>query len=53
MEFLQWLSEVGTNEWVRNFISNNNIILTALSGGGFLGLRKFLNRGKNDDQGTM
>ena len=46
MEFLQWLSDVGTNEWISNFVSNNNLILSGLGLGGGVGIKKWWdNRG--------
>ena len=50
VEFIQFLSIVGTNEWVSGFIANNNLILTALFGGGGFGIYKRFRQGKNDSK---
>ena len=51
MDILMWLAETGTNQWVTDFIANNNIILTILFGGGGLGIYK--RKKKNGNQGKV
>ena len=48
VEFITYLSDVGTNEWVSNFIANNNLILSAVFGGGGFGILKWIKREKDD-----
>ena len=49
IEFIQWLTEVGTNDLITKFIANNNIALTAIFGGG--GLEFWRRKRVNNDKG--
>jgi hypothetical protein len=31
MDFLNWLADTGTNEWIKNFWSNNWLLITVVS----------------------